>query len=116
MSKKQKNEPSSETFSSGAKRSEKLPNTTRVPLGFIQLIARRGDEGEKKYGRHNYRQGLLDKEFVEQGFAHVLAHLQSVANYYYDHGQFPMWKDDELAGAAWGMMMLWEARERDRGF
>jgi hypothetical protein len=133
MSKKSKEKEA--PFASGAKRSEKLPNTTRIPLGFLQLVARRGDEGELKYGRFNYRKGLLDREFVEQGFAHVLAHLQNVANYYHDHGTFPdgaaagtphidtqgrlyeqytVPTDDELAGAAWGLMMLWEAREKHR--
>jgi hypothetical protein len=107
---KEKDQP----FASGAKRSEKLPNTTRIPLGFLQLVAQRGDEGELKYGRGNYRKGLLDREFIEQGFAHVLEHLQSLANYYHDHGTFPDQTDDDLAGAAWGMMMLYEAREKHR--
>jgi hypothetical protein len=102
------------TFESTALRSGRLPNTNRVALGFIQLIADRGDMGEEKYGKFNYRKGLLDREFVEQGFAHAVAHLQSVANFFHDNGTFPEGIDDELAGAAWGLMMLWEAREKHR--
>ena len=100
-----------EDFASGAKRSEKLPNTNRIPLGFLQLIAWRGDKGEEKYGRFNYRKGLTDQDFVEQGFAHTQAHLQHLANAYHDLGVFPLELDDSLAGAAWGLMMLWEARQ-----
>jgi len=110
MSKKSKEKNAS--FTSGAVRSGKLPNTTRVPIGFIEMIATRGDEGEEKYGRHNYRRGLTDTEFIEQGFAHGVKHLQALANYYHDHGTFPRQADDDLAGAAWSLMMLWEARER----
>jgi hypothetical protein len=101
-------------FSSGARRSEKLPNTTRIPQGFLELIARRGDEGEVKYGRFNYRKGLLDRDFIEQGFAHGLKHLQELSNHYHNHGDFPHQTDDDLAGAAWALMMLWEAREKHR--
>ena len=99
---------------SGAKRSERKPSISRIPLGFLQLIATRGDEGEVKYGRGNYKKGLLDPQFVEQLFEHALTHLQYVANHYHNHGCFPYREDDDLAGAAWGLMALWEAREAKR--
>jgi len=99
------------TSGSGAKRSSLLPNTNRVPLGFIQLVAARGDYGDERYGRFNYRKGLLDTVFVEQFFAHAIAHLQQLANVFHDTGQFPDSDDDSLAGAAWGLMALWESRE-----
>lgn len=102
------------TFKSGAKRGEVLSNTNRVPLGFIQLIARRGDYGEGKYGRFNYRKGLSDPEFVEQFFVHAIAHLQNLANEFHNTGAFPVQQDDDLEGAAWGLMALWEAREAQR--
>jgi len=102
------------TSKSGAKRSEKLPNTNRVPLGFIQMIATRGDEGEEKYTRFNYRKGLKDPEFVEEFFGHAIAHIQNLANEYHNTGTFPEQADDDLAGAAWGLMALWEAREAQR--
>lgn len=106
--------PKKQRFQSGATRSEALANTNRVALGFIQMIGDRGTLGEEKHGRFNYRRGLTDPAFVENAFVHGIAHLQRLANEYHNTGKFPVGGDDDLAGAAWSTMFLWEAREAQR--
>jgi hypothetical protein len=101
------------TFDGGGQRSEVLPDLTRLYPPFLEAIAHRGDIGAMKYGEHNYRKSLNDPAFIRQLFSHALAHLQSAAHNYEMHGYlaYDLGDGDDLAAAAWGLMVLSEARD-----
>jgi hypothetical protein len=101
-------------FISGAKRSAKVPGVHRIVRAFLRAVAVRGDIGEMKYGHNNYRQGLEDREFVQQLFAHAIDHLVGEAEHFDKYDEFKQETDgdgDELGAVGWGIMALVEARE-----
>lgn len=110
-------------FESGAKRSEIKPFYAAIPLASIRRLALRAtgaprgevlsdtesgfsyEGGSRKYGYGNWRQGLP----MEDTFNHVIEHLyrwkESI-----ERGEVPI--DDDLAGAAWGIMLPLMTNER----
>ena len=107
------------TFSSGAKRSEVKPFYSAIPADSLRRLALRAtgapkgrpglaalidghwfhyEGGSRGYGYGNWALGLE----MEDTFNHIIEHL-----YYWkteiEAGRIPM--DDDLAAAAWGIMM-----------
>lgn len=69
-------------YTGGAKRSQKLPLYSAVPLSFIRRIAETLAEGHEKYdgglpiAAHNWKLG--DRQFALDVFEHAILHLQEL--------------------------------------
>ena len=84
----------------------------QLPYRALLRLALRFGRGEKTYGRHNWRKGLLDKAYVLHRAGHVLKHtLKLIAVL---EGFEPDDGDDNAAAIMWGGAFLIEADEARR--
>jgi hypothetical protein len=89
-------------YKSGARSSAKAPRYDLIKSSLLDRLAARLELGASKYGENNYQKGLADKEFLADRYNHILAHLLA---YKTDGCK----NDDNLAAAAFGIMLLMEA-------
>jgi hypothetical protein len=89
-------------YKSGARSSAKAPRYDLIKSSLLDRLAARLELGASKYGENNYQKGLADKEFLADRYNHILAHLLA---YKTDGCK----NDDNLAAAAFGIMLLIEA-------
>lgn len=55
-------------------------NMDQIPFQAIEAIGAIFAEGEKKYGRDNWKKGILDAEYQRERLNHAILHLQKYAN------------------------------------
>jgi len=96
------------TFTSGAKRSEKMPRYDLIPARPNRRLALRYTMGVK-YGEWNWYDGIRDREFVIDALNHLQAHLDK-AKERISKGDMTF-VDDDLAAVAWGAFAVMEAQE-----
>ena len=81
----------------------------QLPYHAMRRLALRFSLGEQRHGRHNWRKGLLDKQYVIGRAGHVIRHaLKLIAvmeGFIEDDG------DDNAAAILWGGAFLVEAEE-----
>lgn len=65
-------------FESGAKSSGNLPPYECLTETFIDRCARRMEVGMKNYGKHNWKKGARDKEFILDRLRHIQKHLHKL--------------------------------------
>ena len=65
---------SSETFSGGARRSDRKPRFDLIPFVFLEAVAEVLTKGAATYGPHNWKRG--DKDFFLDAWNHAFVHLQ----------------------------------------
>lgn len=69
------------TFTSGAKRSKKMPRYDLIPKEALECLADRLELGAGKYGEWNWQKSLIepiDMEFLKDGLNHMQHHLSSL--------------------------------------
>src|SRR5688572_28941980 len=93
-------------FETGAKRSEVIgPRYDLIPEGPLRRLALRYTLGAQKYGEYNWQKGLPLGDTFNHIFDHLLkAKRQLETGLAYD--------DDDLAGAAWGILALMFFQDR----
>lgn len=87
---------------SGATSSGQLPPYDLITLNFQTRVAKRLQLGAEKHGRHNYRKGLKDKEFIMDRLNHAFAHLKMAMDQIENAESV---NDDDLAAVAVNVMM-----------
>jgi hypothetical protein len=95
-------------FSSGAKRSEKMPRFDLVPARPHRRLALRYTLGVK-YGEWNWVEGIRDRAFIVDMLNHMQHHL-NLAKERISKGDMTI-DDDDLAAVAWGAFGVMEAQE-----
>lgn len=95
-------------FESGAKSSGNLPPYECLTETFIDRCARRMELGAKNYGKHNWKKGARDKEFILNRLRHACKHLgllmQSIDE------NIPTF-DDDAAAVCVNVMMAMEYQQ-----
>jgi hypothetical protein len=87
--------------------SSALPGYDQLPYHAMRLLASRYSLGEAKHGRHNWRKGLNDKDYVIKRLGHVVHHaLKAIAIL---EGFVPDDGDDNAGAIMWGGAFLAEA-------
>jgi hypothetical protein len=93
-------------FESGARRSEVIgPRYDLIPEGPLRRLAMRYTLGAAKYGEYNWQKGMP----FSDTFNHIFEHLQK-AKESIRLGSITV--DDDLAGAAWGVLTLMFFQDR----
>jgi len=93
-------------FDSGASSSENLPPYELITDSLLDRVAERLRLGEQKYGRHNWRQGLTDKQFIQDRLNHAFKHLRNLQNQIeYDDNSI---LDDDAAAIIVNIMFIME--------
>lgn len=96
------------TFTSGASSSGyKLPYETLTPI-FLKRAAARMALGLPHYGKHNWKKGVSDKNFILDRLNHAFEHLIKVM-YEIDNGI--TMTDDDLAAVVVNCMFAMEYQE-----
>ena len=99
------------SFSSGAKRSEKVLPWWMIPWDALEVIVKRFKKGQDKgYGVHNWKRamGTGDLEFIRQLYDHTQRHL---AQFILLAGKWDVDGENEgpldhLGAAGWGILGL----------
>lgn len=96
------------TTPSGAQSSHGAPRFDLIPLDALAAIAKRYEEGSKKYSDFNWMKGFGDPVFERDRYNHILHHLQLYNMQTKQHDTVHS-EDDKignLAAAAWGCITL----------
>lgn len=115
-----------QTFASGAKSSEHLLRYDLIPWHiFAERLAKRYTDGAVKYGEFNWQKGLTERMYMLDRANHALRHLhravelmraqtmpvpEDIAGPTDNTFMAVHMKDDDLAAAMWGIILLMAAQ------
>lgn len=92
-------------FESGAKSSGNFPPYECLTETFIDRCARRMEVGINNYGKHNWKKGARDKEFILDRLRHARKHLGLLMR---EIDMDQMMRDDDAAACCVNIMMAME--------
>jgi len=80
----------------------------QIPFEALRVLGERYALGQIKHGRHNWRKGLHNKEYVLARASHLIQHAFKLANQL--DGTMPWDEDDNIGAILWGGAFMAEAR------